>query len=199
MTEDVRRPDCRFGHPLGKSTAQPVGKEEREHLVLEDLRKSGRLDFSKAPVHRVEDPAGNGPDFLVENPFGRKVAIELAELFLDDTRSPGEGSLRRQQEGLRESSCACPNAPTTSGRPRGAANVSFHWLPEDSWTATLSPKLVRELAPVAADLIARCLPRSSGARVEIGPDELETAGLGRNSVSIQGRQSPPYPDGRASP
>jgi hypothetical protein len=183
----------------GNPRRSPTGKEEREHLVLEDLRKSGRLDFPKGPVHRGEDPAGNGPDFLIENPSGRKVAIELTELFLDDARSPGEGSLRRQQEGLREKFVCVSEHAYHERAPEGrAANVSFHWLPEGFGTATLTPKLVRELAPVAADLLARRLSGSSGALVEIGPNELEAAGLGRYLVSIQGRQSPPYPDGRAS-
>lgn len=71
-------------------------------------------------------------------------------------------------------------------------------MPEDFGAAKLTPKLVRELAPLAAELIAKRLSGSSGALVEVGKDELRAAGLGSLVVSIQGRETLPYPDGRAS-
>ena len=122
-----------LGTLLGNPRRNPIGKEEREHLVLEELRKSGRLDSPKGKVQRGEDPAGNGPDFLVENPSGKKVAIELTELFLDDARNAGEGSLRRQQESLREQLVRTAERAYYGRAPEGrAANVSFHWCPRAS-------------------------------------------------------------------
>ncbi len=189
-----------LGTLSGNPRRNPIGKEEREGLLLEELRKSGRLDFPGGAVCRGEDRAGKGPDFLVESPSGRTIAIEITELFLEDVRGPGDGSPKREQEGLREKFIRRAEDAFYEGAPDGrAANVSLHWLPEDFGAAELAPKLVRELAPVAVNLIAKRLSGSAGALVEVGRDELRAAGLGGFLVSIQGRQTPPYPDGRASP
>lgn len=56
-----------------------IAKEEREALLLEELRRSGR-GFPPGVVRRGEDCESRGPDFLVEHPSEGAVAIEITEL-----------------------------------------------------------------------------------------------------------------------
>lgn len=151
-------------------------------------------------MRRGEDRAGNGPDFLIGNPPAKAVAVEVTELYLEDERDAGAGSPRREQEGLREAFVRRAEDAFYGREPTGrAANVFFHWLARDFGAGELAPKLVRELAPVAAALVSERFAGSEGALVQIDEDELRAAGLGRFLVSIQGRETRPYADGRASP
>ncbi len=188
-------PAAAFGSPRRTR----IGKEEREGLLLDEYRKSGR-PYPEGTARRGEDRAGNGPDFLFESPSGRTVAVEVTELYLADARSPGEGSVRREQEGLRDAFVRRAEDAFYEGDPEGrAASVSFQWLSEENGGGRLDPKLVRKLAPIAATLVSRRVAGSRGAFVNVGEDELRDAGLGGYLVSVQGREERPYPDGRASP
>lgn len=198
----VRRTPSPSGIPaaaFGSPRRTRIGKEEREGLLLEEYRKSGR-PYPEGVARRGEDRAGDGPDFLFEAPSGRKVAVEVTELYLADDRSPGEGSLRREQEGLRDAFVRQAEHAFYESEPKGrAASVSFQWRSEDDGGARLNPKLVRKLAPVAAALVSQRVAGSRGAFVNVGEDELRDVGLGGYLVSVQGREERSYPDGRASP
>jgi hypothetical protein len=123
-------PSAELGTLSGNPRRTPYGKEEREGLLLEELRKTGRLDFPKGLIRRGDDHTGKGPDFVIESLSGRTVAIEVTELFLDVLRSPREGSPEREQEGLREQFVRKAEQAFYEKVPYGrAANVSFHWLP----------------------------------------------------------------------
>ena len=65
----------------GNPRRTPIGKEEREGLLLEELRKSGRLDFPKGLIRRGEDHTGKGPGFVIESLSGRTVAVELTSYY----------------------------------------------------------------------------------------------------------------------
>jgi hypothetical protein len=183
----------------GSPRRTPIGKEERERLLLEELRKSG-CAFPEGLVRRGEDREGRGPDFLVEDPPGRTVAIEVTELYREDERAARKGSSLREQEGLRRKFTKTAEDGFYSSVPPGqAANISFHWLPGGLGAKELSPRLVREAAPRAASLVLQRLAGSGGSLVHIGEDELRAAGLGDILTSIQARKTRPFPDGRASP
>ena len=80
---------------LGNPSRTPIGQEERERLLLEELRKLGRLDFPEGLVRRSDYRPGKGTDFLLESLSGRTVAIELTELSPYKPQAPSTGSPSR--------------------------------------------------------------------------------------------------------
>jgi hypothetical protein len=80
---------------LRNPSRRPAGKEERERLLQEELRKSDRLVFPDGLVRWGEDRVGKGLDFLVESASGCTVTIEFTELPPYWPHAPSAGSPSR--------------------------------------------------------------------------------------------------------
>ena len=145
-------------------------KKGREVLLLMDLKVS-YPGFPEGAVLRSETP-----DFLVKSAGGRKVGLELVEVYRGGGRR--KGSLEREREGLEEAVLGLAERIYYAEPGASPVHAYLTWYSLGDRRGPL-PRSVRELAEAVARIVREgATVWANGGRLELGPEELEGTPLG---------------------